>query len=125
MWDKIRDFIIFHYITPRKDTEFWIESSSLKRRSKTLNNLLQVWKYRMPRTVDYVHDIGNNFYTLGNNLWYQIAIGMKLLSPKLAKKELKDYNLYDMTAKDYLNLKKIVEDALDNHITTNNYYDGL
>ena len=125
MWDKIRDFIVFHYITPRKDTQFWTQASSEKRQSEKLKNLLHMWKYRMPRTVDYVHDIGNNFYTLGNNLWYQIAIGMKLLSPKVAKKELKDYNLYDMTTQDYLNLKKTVENVLDNHVTTNNYYDGL
>ena len=40
MWDTIRDFIIFHYITPRKDTRFWIEASSEERRSDKLKNLL-------------------------------------------------------------------------------------
>ena len=47
------------------------------------------------------------------------------IEPKSSKKELKDYNLYDMTTQDYLNLKKTVENVLDNHVTTNNYYDGL
>ena len=47
----------------------------------------------MPRENDYINDIGNNFYHLGNTLWYQIAIGMKLLEPKLAKEELQSFTL--------------------------------
>ena len=56
-----------------------------------------MWEHRMPRVVDYINDKQNNFYNIGNTLWYQIAIGMKLLDPKIAKQELKDYNLYEET----------------------------
>ena len=78
MWDDIRDFIVLHYISKRKDTEFWIESSSTKRRSEELNEKLEKWKYRMPRTIDYSMK-GNNFFNLGNSLWYQICMGMNIL----------------------------------------------
>ena len=40
MWDNIRDFITYHYITPRKDTKFWKESSSAKRWSPRLTKLM-------------------------------------------------------------------------------------
>jgi len=122
MWDTIRDFIIFHYITPRKDTRFWIESSSEERRSDKLKNLLNIWKHRMPRTVDYG---GENFYNLNNGLWYQIAIGMKLLNPTLAKKELKDYGLYDSTEINYKWLSKSIKDAINTYTLTNDYYASL
>jgi len=122
LWDTIRDFIIFHYITPRKDTRFWIEASSEERRSDKLKNLLNIWKHRMPRVIDCG---GDNLYSLNNSLWYQIAIGMKLLNPTLAKKELKDYGLYDITEIDYNVLSKAVKDTIHTYTLTNDYYSSL
>jgi tryptophan halogenase len=125
MWDNIRDFIVFHYITPRKDTEFWKESGRPHRWSTRLTKMMSMWKYRMPREVDYVNDKGNNFYNIGNTLYYQIAIGMKLLDSKVAKKELKEYNLYDVTKKQYERITKIVNEELPRFIKTNEYYNSL
>ena len=125
MWDTIRDFIVFHYITPRKDTQFWTAASSETRRSDKLMGLLEMWKHRMPRTVDYVNDAGNNFYSLNNGLWYQIALGMKLLSPLLAKKELNDYSLYKIAETDYKFLSKSVKEELNTYTLTNDYYASL
>jgi len=86
---------------------------------------MSMWKYRMPREVDYVNDKGNNFYNIGNTLYYQIAIGMKLLDSKVAKKELKEYNLYDVTKKQYERITKIVNEELPRFIKTNEYYNSL
>jgi flavin-dependent dehydrogenase len=125
LWDSIRDFIVFHYITPRKDTDFWIESSKRDRFSPRLNRLLEMWKYRMPRVLDYVNDKGNNFYTIGNTLWYQVGIGMKLFNAKVAKQELKDYSLYDLTKEQYKNICQQVNKILPECIKTNEYYKSL
>jgi len=125
MWDNIRDFIIYHYITPRKDTKFWKESSSVQRWSPRLTKLITMWKYKMPRENDYINDIGNNFYNIGNTLWYQIAIGMKLLDPKLAKEELKSYHLYDSNKEKYKLLNDEITKALPSFIKTNDYYNSL
>ena len=125
MWDNIRDFIVYHYITPRKDTEFWEESGRPHRWSTRLTKQMSMWKYRMPRTVDFINDIGNNFYNIGNTLWYQIAIGMNLLNADMAKKELKEYGLYEATKKQHKIVDKAVTNALPNCITTNDYYNSL
>ena len=125
MWDNIRDFITYHYITPRKDTKFWKESSSAKRWSPRLTKLMTMWKYKMPREVDYINDTGNNFYSIGNVLWYQIAIGMKLFDPKLAKQELKTYGLYDDTKKMYKTITDNVSKSMPYFVKTNNYYNSL
>ena len=122
MWDTIRDFIIFHYITPRKDTRFWIEASSEERRSDKLKNLLNIWKHRMPRVIDCG---GDNLYGLNTCLWYQIGIGMKLFNPTLAKKELKDYDLYDITKTHYKWLSKTIKDTIHTYTLTNDYYTSL
>ena len=125
MWDTIRDFIVYHYITPRKDTKFWIESAKEERFSPRLKNLLEMWKYRMPREVDYINDKGNNFYNIGNTLWYQIAIGMNLLNPKIAKQELQDYGVYDLTKKMYEQVSYHVNEYVPNCTKTNQYYKSL
>ena len=125
MWDNIRDFIIFHYITPRKDSKFWKESSNKERWSPRLKNLMSMWKDRMPRVVDYIDDKYNNFYNIGNTLYYQIAIGMKLLDKKVAKKELKDYGIYDYSKKMYKEIKENVKINIHKSIKTNEYYKTL
>ena len=125
MWDNIRDFIVYHYITPRKDTEFWKESSSSKRWSPRLTRLMTMWKYKMPRENDYINDIGNNFYSIGNTLYYQIAIGMKLLDPNMAKQELKDYGLYNYNKKNYEDITNTVNELMPSYVKTNEYYNAL
>ena len=125
MWDNIRDFIIYHYITPRKDSKFWIDSNKEKRRSPKLKRLMKMWKHRMPRKVDYINDKHNNFYSIGNVLWYQIAIGMKLLNPKIAKRELKDYGIYQNSAEQYKLITSEIEKHLEAFTTTDEYYKTL
>ena len=84
-----------------------------------------MWKDRMPRIVDYIDDKNNNFYNIGNTLYYQIAIGMKLLDRKIAKKELKDYGIYDISKKMYEEIKEQVKINIHKSIKTNEYYKTL
>jgi len=125
MWDNIRDFIIYHYITPRKDTKFWIDSAKKEKRSPRLKKLMEMWKHRMPREVDYINDKSSNFYSIGNTLYYQIAIGMKLLDSKVAKQELKDYGLYNFVKNNYNTITDQITNAIPGCITTNEYYKKL
>ena len=122
MWDLIRDFITFHYKTPRTDTEFWIESNKKERQSERLKRVLAMWKVRMPRRVDYLSDKNNNFYNLGNALWYQIALGMKALDPEIAKQELIDYGLYNLSKERYQYLVDNTLTLVSDMISTNDYY---
>jgi hypothetical protein len=122
IWDDIKDFIVMHYITPRKDTEFWIEASSEKRRSEELKSKLAVWKTRMPRTTDYKGRLNDNFYDLGNTLWMQILIGMKLLDPKIAEDELQQFNLDKMAEAHYEIRKNQDKIFLSMSVSNNDFY---
>jgi hypothetical protein len=120
-WDDLRDFLVLHYMSQRKDTDFWIEASSEKRRSPRLNFLLDMWKTRMPREVDYKNIFNGNFHYLGNTLWYQILIGMNLLDSEVAKRELSSFNLHDIAQKQY-HLRNQFNQYLLNHAYDNDYF---
>ena len=120
-WDDLRDFILLHYQTPRNDTEFWVDASS--RRSDRLNSLMYLWKTRMPRNRDY--ELGAHlFFNLGNTLWVQILMGMKLLDSKIAKKELKAFGLWEWTKDLYEKRIAFETYVMDRACPNNNFYFG-
>jgi tryptophan halogenase len=121
-WDDIRDFIVAHYINTRQDTDFWKESSSKDRWSDRLKELMEMWSVRMPRVSDYSSSNHMDFYKLGNTLWYQVLIGMKILNPKVAENELKSYNLYDRAEKELVERNKFNRHILPFGENTNDFY---
>jgi len=125
MWDFFRDFIVMHYITPRNDTQFWIDASDENRKSDRLKTLLEKWKYRMPRVIDYISDINNNFYSIGNVLTYQILMGMNLLDPKVAQQELKSFLLYDVADMRYKEMQAILDQMLPKMIDGRDYFNQI
>lgn len=125
IWDDLRDFINLHYISPRKDTDFWIESSSEKRYSENLKNKLEIWKHRMPRINDYQGGLYNKFYQLGNTLWYQILIGMNLLDKKIAEKELNDFRLMQYAEDRHYKKINIAKWIIDNSIDSEKLYSDI
>lgn len=125
VWDDLRDFINLHYITPRKDTDFWIESSSKKRHSENLKNRLEIWKHRMPRMNDYQGGLYNTFYQLGNTLWYQILLGMNLLNSEIAKRELDDFGLMKYADDRHNKKLNVANWIIDNSIDSENLYKNL
>ena len=46
--DNIRDFIALHYITDRRDTDFWQEVATNSSILESLEKNLRMWKTRMP-----------------------------------------------------------------------------
>ena len=122
MWDNFRDFLVFHYISHRTDTDFWIESSSSERWSPRLTRLMKIWKCRMPRVTDFKIGKSNDFHAMGNPLWYNIAIGMNMLDPLIASQELHDYGIYDVMETRCKNTFDAIEKALPSMVKTNDYY---
>ena len=121
--NNVRDFITFHYITPRNDTDFWIEASSSKRWSNELKTKMNIWKNRMPRNIDYFYKgIDMN---VGNSLWLQVGMGMNLFDSDIAKKELNYYGLNDRAKQTMRDIINYSTNYLKNCKTTNEYYGNL
>ena len=121
-WDDIRDFINLHYVNTRQDTDFWKMSSSEQRWSPRLKELLETWKSRMPRVVDYSSSNYMNFYKLGNTLWYQVLLGMKILNPTVAENELKSFRLWDIAKKDLENRSNFNKHVVNLGCNAENFY---
>lgn len=118
--DNYRDFLVFHYITPRKDTDFWIESSSEKRWSPELKRKMEIWKKRMPRQSDY-HHYGRE-HEIGNSLWLQVGEGMHLFDSEIAKKELHYFNLYEKAKEDLKGIDKFSTYMCEHAMSNNEFY---
>jgi len=121
-WDDIRDFINLHYVNTRQDTDFWKMSSSEQRWSPRLKELLETWKTRMPRVVDYSSSNYMNFYKLGNTLWYQVLLGMKILNPTIAENELKSFGLWDIAKRDLQNRSDFNKHVVNLGYNAENFY---
>ena len=94
--DNIRDFIALHYITDRKDTEFWRAVSQITL-PESLEKNLRMWKDRMPTTDDMTS------YTkkvLFNE--YNYAIVMHGLGLFNTKKILQQYECMPEGAKEHV-----------------------
>jgi tryptophan halogenase len=50
--NNIRDFIVLHYISPRRDTEFWRSVAEVEL-PDTLKANLNMWKHRLPIIDDF------------------------------------------------------------------------
>ncbi len=122
VWDDIKDFIVLHYNSKRKDSDFWIEASAEKRKSKNLKSKLKLWKKRMPRVVDYKGNLNDNFYHMGNSLWMQILMGMDLLDSEIALDELKDFKIYEDADRDYNLRKEFTNHALTISLKNNDFF---
>tara|TARA_Y100000004_G_scaffold165101_1_gene195710 strand:- start:401 stop:820 length:420 start_codon:yes stop_codon:yes gene_type:complete len=121
--NNVRDFITFHYISPRNDTDFWIESSSKKRWSNELQTKMNIWKNRMPRNTDYFYKgIDMN---VGNSLWLQVGMGMNIFDSEIAKRELNYYGHYDRAKQTMRDIINYSTNYLKNCKTTNEYYKNL
>lgn len=51
--DNIRDFIVLHYVSPRRDTEFWRSVAETKL-PESLQEKLDVWHHKLPTMDDFI-----------------------------------------------------------------------
>ena len=123
MWDDYRDFLIMHYQSKRKDTQFWIDSSNTERHTKWLSSRLEIWKDRMPRIFDYQAPLkGRGFYDFGLTLYLQILMGMKIFKKEMAENELREFGIYETTKDWYDKFKDYSQYCAKRSLTTNEYY---
>lgn len=52
--DNVVNFLAFHYICKRNDTDFWKRFKDKEFLPEKLKELMDIWKYRAPRAVDDV-----------------------------------------------------------------------
>jgi len=87
--ENIRDYIILHYLSDRKDSEFWKKATTVELPEK-LEYILDVWKYRVPTNEDLIY---NTTYTLfKKENFIQILYGLNKFDTKSLKNEYNSYS---------------------------------
>ncbi|MBU1439639.1 MAG: tryptophan 7-halogenase, partial [Gammaproteobacteria bacterium] len=52
-WDKIIDFLKLHYLLSQRDEPFWRDNRDPATIPQSLQDLLQLWRYRAPSDLDF------------------------------------------------------------------------
>lgn len=92
---QVLDFIYFHYMNGRQDTDFW-KHYSYENAPEGLKDILDTWEYRVPEYQDFV----NKLFIL--NSWMMIAQGKKTLDKEILR-QTSDIELLDIRVGDTYN----------------------
>jgi tryptophan halogenase len=82
--NNIRDFIVLHYITKRKDTKFWEDINKNEIPDSLKENLIK-WECRLPIREDFLQSNYLLFYECN---WINILYGLNLLNINNLKKDI-------------------------------------
>lgn len=86
-WSQIRDFLILHYDSQRRDTAFWRDIANLTRPTE-YGTLMKTWSLRTPRSGDVAS------YSFAHSLifdwpsWFMVGQGVGAIAPSSAATEL-------------------------------------
>lgn len=113
--ENIRDYIILHYLTDRKDTEFWKEASSIEIPEK-LEYMMDIWENRLPVNEDFIF-YQSNYILFRKENFINILYGLNKFNKESLRKEYYSYDehlrqhnqtvLNDISSRDYEKTGKI------------------
>jgi tryptophan halogenase len=82
--DNIRDFVALHYITNKKDTEFWKDVAEMPI-PDTLADRLEIWKHKLPIGEDFKSQSDYSLFKEHN--FTMVLQGLGLFNADSIKKE--------------------------------------
>lgn len=88
MYDSFKDFLVLHYQTSRRDSEFWKWIGTGETRTDFVSHILELSKVRLTKSADF-----DAFYGYaGAGLWNWVLIGLGHFDKEKATQELKFWN---------------------------------
>ena len=103
--DNILDFVALHYVTKRRDSDFWKSTEHLIK-PEGLEEKLEVFKHKMPSKADF--EAPQLMFKAGN--WILVMHGLGLIDKKIAEKELQMQNKLLLESLKY-NTKFVYDDC--------------
>ena len=85
---NIRDFIVLHYMTKRKDSKFWTDLKKIEI-PESLKNNLSKWQFRLPIREDFKD---SNYLLFYEHNWIHVLYGLNLINIKNLKKHMSMLN---------------------------------
>jgi hypothetical protein len=82
-WDRIVDFLKLHYIlSKRSDNDFWIDNRNPRTIPESLQELMQLWRYRSPSNSDFTSN--NEVFPAASYQYVLYGMGFKMNAELLA-----------------------------------------
>lgn len=114
--DECVAFLYYHYMTQRKDTEFWRTYKTRTEIPEKLKTLLKLWSVRPPKNGDLSVLGKSDVFDMYS--WYLVGAGVRVLNNTLLIEENNDLNLdiklAPLREKLKINLKTIYDNSIDN-----------
>ena len=115
--DSILNFLYYHYLTERNDTDFWKDYQSTTITPKSLDKKLKIWKHRTPNIFDQ-----DKIVTFPNISYIEVGLGTNdnLIPLEVFKKENQIYKLDEdfqswMNTYNYI-IKHAMNTSIDNKV---------
>lgn len=91
MHEQVVDFVYFHYMSKRSDTQFWDRFQNKRRAPQAVRDMLDTWEFRIPDFKDFQ---GKMFQF---DSWVSVASGLGKLDHNLYKRTFNSAGLEDQT----------------------------
>jgi tryptophan halogenase len=119
MSDAVVDFIYFHYMSGRTDTEFWTKFS-IENAPDNVKNMLETWEYRLPQFNDFTNEV-----VWGMGSWMVVAAGIDKLNTDVIKQSY-DFSFSQReSANFYSDMKNRQNIALNSCVDHNTFLEEL
>jgi tryptophan halogenase len=106
---NIRDIVFLHYITKKRNTNFWKDISKINF-PDTLAQKLELWKYKIPIKEDMTEK--SQYVLFGEDSYTTIMHGLKLFDVQSIKKEYDSmHSFVHKEAEDILRKEKYIEET--------------
>ena len=89
--EEVVSFLYYHYMTGRKDTDFWKNYQSNTKTPEKLKNLLSKWETRVMYPKDENTFVLSRVFPLDS--WLTVGVGNKILNKEIYKKYNEDLML--------------------------------
>lgn len=106
MHDQVVDFVYFHYMSKRSDTEFWKQFSDISRAPEFVQNMMETWEYRLPEYKDYA----NKMFLLDS--WISVAAGLGHLNKDMYQQASDAVGLPSLSLGAYEELERRQKEAI-------------
>ena len=97
--NHVLDFLHFHYLSKRNDTEFWSKFKERTASTDFVNKFKEISKRKFPMQGDYDYinltvspttaSLRNNTFSLFN--WHMVGAGIGYFDPNIADRDLQSY----------------------------------
>jgi tryptophan 7-halogenase len=86
-WDGLLDFLLLHYESPRRGSPYWCDVAALERPLR-YQELLQAFKLRTPRDIDFLGHAAGSGIMFGAMSWMLVAAPLGVVSAAACVQEL-------------------------------------